>query len=215
MKLVKEDIKNIDTYLRHNGIKYMDVRYELIDHLATEYEGMDNYPDLRSFLNKRLGWCKKVAEKKATSIHWIYQRGLWKRLLRFFTKPVFHLLVFITLLGLLELTTKLDFKHIYKYLIITLSIPYIVYIYYMIKFEYFTNKDKQLVSMVYLNNIYSLPIVFISLFGVLKDFLTDNWYIFLVYWFFTLLLSIAAALEIGSRQKQVLKEYKFLKTYLV
>ncbi len=50
MRLTRQDIKNIDIWLKRKGIKYVDVRFELIDHLTSEYEEFDNYPDLGSFL---------------------------------------------------------------------------------------------------------------------------------------------------------------------
>ena len=64
MKLVKRDILNIDECLKLNNIKYIDVRYELIDHLVSEYEAMEIYQHLDSFLSERMAWCKEIARKK-------------------------------------------------------------------------------------------------------------------------------------------------------
>ncbi len=64
MRLTKQDIKNIDIRLKRKGIKYVDVRFELIDHLTTEYEEFKNYPDLGSFLQNRLTWCIKSDQTK-------------------------------------------------------------------------------------------------------------------------------------------------------
>ena len=68
MRLTRQDIKNIDIWLKRKGIKYVDVRFELIDHLTSEYEEFDNYPDLGSFLENRLTWCKKVTKQKQRSL---------------------------------------------------------------------------------------------------------------------------------------------------
>ncbi|MGK0493805.1 MAG: hypothetical protein ACJAU2_000181 [Maribacter sp.] len=66
MRLTKQDIKNIDIRLKRKGIKYVDVRFELIDHLTTEYEEFKNYPDLGSFLQNRLTWCEKSDQTKTS-----------------------------------------------------------------------------------------------------------------------------------------------------
>ncbi len=38
MKLTKEQIDFIDNYLKNSGINYIDIRYEMVDHIATELE---------------------------------------------------------------------------------------------------------------------------------------------------------------------------------
>ncbi len=38
MKLTKEQIGFIDNYLKNSGINYIDIRYEMVDHIATELE---------------------------------------------------------------------------------------------------------------------------------------------------------------------------------
>lgn len=54
MKLTKENILNINAYLIKKDIKFVDVRFELIDHLVSEYKSLDNCPDLDSFYVKEL-----------------------------------------------------------------------------------------------------------------------------------------------------------------
>ena len=41
MKLSEEQVRFIDTYLKNSGIKYLDVRYEMTDHIATALEAVD------------------------------------------------------------------------------------------------------------------------------------------------------------------------------
>lgn len=51
MKLTKEQIDFIDNYLKNSGVNYIDIRYEMVDHIATELEmnladcGGDILPD--------------------------------------------------------------------------------------------------------------------------------------------------------------------------
>jgi hypothetical protein len=42
MKLSKDQIITIDDYLKENGVKYWDIRLELIDHLASKLEKQDH-----------------------------------------------------------------------------------------------------------------------------------------------------------------------------
>ena len=43
MKLTREDIQFINHFLINRGIKYIDVRVELIDHLSSDFEENSNY----------------------------------------------------------------------------------------------------------------------------------------------------------------------------
>ena len=52
-KLTKENIQFIDSYLKKKGVKYLDVRVELIDHLSTAFEENSNYGLLIDFLNTK------------------------------------------------------------------------------------------------------------------------------------------------------------------
>ena len=38
MELTKEQIKKIDLFLEGIGIEYLDIRFEMVDHIATEIE---------------------------------------------------------------------------------------------------------------------------------------------------------------------------------
>ena len=39
MKLSKENIQSIDNYLKHEGFIYVDIRMEMVDHIANAVEG--------------------------------------------------------------------------------------------------------------------------------------------------------------------------------
>ena len=38
MKLSKESIQSIDSYLKHEGFVYVDIRMEMVDHVANAVE---------------------------------------------------------------------------------------------------------------------------------------------------------------------------------
>jgi len=52
MKLTKQDIQFIDKYLKESGVKYVDIRYEMTDHVATALEGMEGsfYESFKSYM---------------------------------------------------------------------------------------------------------------------------------------------------------------------
>jgi len=49
MKLTKDDIQFIDTYLKNSMIVYGDIRMEMVDHVATEIENKMSQGDKRPF----------------------------------------------------------------------------------------------------------------------------------------------------------------------
>ena len=56
MKLTKENLQFIDTYLKNNQVIYIDIRYEMIDHIATaveekmEEESLDFYNAFKNYM---------------------------------------------------------------------------------------------------------------------------------------------------------------------
>lgn len=49
MKLSKEDIQFIDTYLENSEVVYVDIRMEMVDHVASDIEGRIQVGDTREF----------------------------------------------------------------------------------------------------------------------------------------------------------------------
>ena len=68
MKLTKEDIKIIDNYLKEKNIKYLDIRAELLDHLATEFEEKSNYSLIEDYLLSKADFIKAFAKKSRLSV---------------------------------------------------------------------------------------------------------------------------------------------------
>ncbi|MDP5230819.1 MAG: hypothetical protein NWQ38_10535 [Cellulophaga sp.] len=214
MKLVKQDIQNIDTWLKNHEIKYIDIRYELMDHLISEYENLENYPDLDSFLTDRLPWCKKVAKEKQKALHWAYQKEVWIQFFNFFKKKNTFLILVITAIFyylLFPFLTAKQFKT-------ALLIPFFAvaaYQIYLLMFKCFSTKNqKEYISMASLVAIFSLPQLFLYCFGAFPGALQSNLYFLVPYITFGLLLNIAAILAFYEKRKVVVKEYEFLKVYL-
>ncbi len=87
MKLSKENIQFIDNYLIKLKIKYVDVRLELIDHLASDFEASNKEEQLVDYLKSKIDFIKDFEKKRQKTIHWSYQREMWRRLAMFFYKP--------------------------------------------------------------------------------------------------------------------------------
>ncbi len=213
MKLVKEDILNIDKYLKNKGIKYMDVRYELIDHLVSEYEQLENYPDLESFLQKRVAWCRQIAKEKAKSTHKGYQKALWQRIFSFIKEPLFYacLLLWSILLYTANFLFAIkEFRFfLFWSLILCVVAQYSIFCY---KQFYKPGKKKNVLSFNTLFGIYSLPNLFLHFHYFVIELKLGEWFL-VFYTTIGLVVNIAALLEVSAKRKKVLEEYEFLKIY--
>lgn len=213
MRLVKEDILNIDRYLKDKGIKFLDVRYELIDHLVSEYEAMENYPDLESFLRKRVTWCRKVAEEKRKSIHWGYQKALHLRLLGFLKQPIFYFLLVLWVIFLVLVSGQVGSTFYYGML---MSILITMIIFQVVFFFYTKRKDgvkKKVLSYETLFNIYVLPQLFLHFPTFINPILKENPFWSGLYFTIAILVNIAAFLVVIGKRKEIIEEYTFLKKY--
>lgn len=214
MRLSKEDILNIDRYLIKKGIKYMDIRYELMDHLVSEYESIENYPDLESFLRKRTAWCRKISKEKEKAVHWGGQKALLKKILSFCRSPIFYGILLIWAISLFflnaEFGTYVVSKSLLYSLIIVVAIQILDFGYQRYQFP----KQGNLLSTVNLFSIYSLPNIFLYMVFSFESELKTNVVFSVVYFSIGILVNIAALLEVRSRRKRGLKEHDFLKSSL-
>ncbi|MBU2949604.1 hypothetical protein KO493_02705 [Tamlana agarivorans] len=83
--LSKENIKFIDTYLENSGIDFIDIRYEMIDHVASEIEARIENGDDRTFyyiFKDYMAENKSKLLKYNSKYHWIGDRLIWNRLLK-------------------------------------------------------------------------------------------------------------------------------------
>lgn len=213
MRLRKEDILNIDKYLKEKGIKYLDVRYELIDHLVTEYENTDNYPDLGSYLKEKMTWCKTVSKAKEKTINRRYQKSIIQRIGKFFKSPIFYFVViviaFVFYALYLNVSEKVFLKSVFfSFLaIIVFQFGYFTFIHFRPRIRF------KLLSKQQLFNMFSLPHLFLYFFNIISDFLKDSPVILVGYVFIGGLFNIAALVEVDCKQKEIIKEYEFLKKY--
>ena len=210
MKLTQVDIQNIDSWLKNRGFKYIDVRYELLDHLVSEYEQIENYPDLESFLKERLTWCKKVEKQKQKTINFGMSKALFKKFFSLFTniKSLFILLLTVFILFVVE---SIVVDKIFRIVLMTLYFLIVGYHLYLMIFSGFGSRlKKEALSVVYLLNIFSLPWLPLYFMSLLKDQLKQQIF-YIPYLTFAILMGISAILVFHEKRKILLKEFDLLK----
>ena len=111
--LSKEQIQFIDHYLKNSGIDFIDVRFEMIDHVASEIEARIKNGDNRTFYSifkDYMAENKSKLLKNNSKYHWIADR----RILNSILKKSFSLkglIIFITIFlsfNVLELFLRKD-----------------------------------------------------------------------------------------------------------
>jgi hypothetical protein len=92
MEITKEEIKYIDKYLEKNGIKYWDLRIEMVDHIVSIMEfNIDRDDFEKEFKDslKNIGWDGKLSQlnrKGWQNVNIKYRREYQKGFVHFFKK---------------------------------------------------------------------------------------------------------------------------------
>ena len=117
MKLTNEQIKYIDDYLIERGIKYWDIRLELIDHFASKLENQEQVNLTRNLLITEFGTTasiENIQEEKRKSINKKYRKLFNQDILSFFKSTknilILTLLFFVYYLLFRKLDTRLFLK---------------------------------------------------------------------------------------------------------
>ncbi len=204
MKLTKEEIKYIDSFLKKKKIKYLDIRVELLDHLATDFEDNSSYSFIDDYLLSEEVFIKNFAKKQQRTIHWSYQKQLWVQFANFFYKPKFLLL----LMGLIVLGySMLVFFSLKTFSFIwfaALALLILYPLYYQTKYA---KVVKKIQSMQSLFTITALPSIFLYVFGRLKDILFSTPLFLIGFCAISFLLGLSAVIIIEKERKKVLEKY--------
>jgi len=204
MKLTKEDIKFIDDFLINKKIKHLDIRVELIDHLATEFEERSAYVFIEDFLLSKVNFILEFDKRQKKAIHWSYQKLLWVQLAKFFYQLKF-VIIFIALEILVYTAFKLFSLKAFSFIwLATIAILMLYPIYYQIRDS---KALKKVQSMQSLFTITSLPSVFLYAFGVLKDYLFETPIVLVLYFSVSLLLSLSAVIVIENNRRKIKEKY--------
>nr|WP_322625463.1 hypothetical protein [uncultured Flavobacterium sp.] len=96
--LTISEIKFIDTYLSNSGVEYLDIRYEMTDHVAKAIENMDGdfMEDFKSYMikNKQQLLSDNRKFKRLAAVHAVKELG--KTLCGFWVIPAMFIVVFAT-----------------------------------------------------------------------------------------------------------------------
>jgi len=68
MKLSKEQIQQIELYLTDKGLKYIDIRYEVLDHMVTDIEKFMNLEELsfqEAFNKVKVKWIRSFVDESS------------------------------------------------------------------------------------------------------------------------------------------------------
>lgn len=206
MKLESVDIQTINNYLVKQGVKYLDVRLELIDHLGCEFEANASLVSIEDFLITKQYFIKTFADKRQRTLHWSYQRLLWKQFVLFFYKlkliPIPFLLCSTILLIHVNPNADLT-KRLFMTMII---IPHVItLIIYLKKQKIFKN----VLSAQPLLSIMSLPSLYIYIPNIFsKGFLFEHYYVAFFFLFFGSLLSLSGLIVYINQKNKIIKLYE-------
>ncbi|RKE98856.1 hypothetical protein [Ichthyenterobacterium magnum] len=207
MRLNKKQVQFIDNYLIKNKIKYVDVRLELIDHLASEFEEASNYALLDDFLNTKKGFINSFVKKRQKTIHWSYQKQLFKRVYMFFYKAKYLVATLIILAFIYFAFLQLSKKSLMYLFMASITIPNLAS--YIIHFKE-NRMFKKIQSAKQVLAIMSLPSLFIYCFGLIFEMISIESFYFLIYWFFAILFNIAGLIEVYERKTELIDKYRSL-----
>ncbi len=136
MQLTKEQIKYIDDYLIKSGIKHCDIRFEMIDQLASQLENEDNFNLDEEYLKKEIGTSsklKKVEWQESIFINKKYKRLLFNEIKQFFSSLKFSLLFVFLYIVEFYLFKKLSSSLFLKINIVLIIIPVVIPLIIIIK----------------------------------------------------------------------------------
>ena len=145
MKLTKDNIQTIETYLKEKGISYWDIRLEMIDHIACIMESKKGSYDFKSlFLHTvhELGWennLKGFEKRRLKTINKTIRKKYFRNILGYFTRLKSLVLVALSIFTFYLIAQNVSFKtfKIFSFLLFGVPIIYITlhYAYTSIKIK--------------------------------------------------------------------------------
>jgi len=136
MKLSKEQVTSIDVYLKKIGVKYWDIRLEMIDHIATQTEesglvDLDSEMLNRDNIKKKYE-LKNISKQKIKFVNKKCRALVYNEILSFFKslKQLIILLIFYIIY--FKILKETSFKTYYRLSMILIFVPMFISIGYMI-----------------------------------------------------------------------------------
>lgn len=113
MILHREQIIFIDNYLKEKGVKYWDIRLEMIDHIASKIEENENIILSKEFLNKEFGsnyQINKTVHERCKSVNKKYRKQYFSEIKSFFLSIKNNLIFFILTFSNYLLISSLEYS---------------------------------------------------------------------------------------------------------
>jgi len=189
MKLSKKQIQQVELYLTKRGLKYIDVRYEVLDHIVTDIEHLINTKNLSFEKASKQVYIKWNPNFYSTSSFWIGLAYSGPKIfidncVRIYKNSIIKVLflTFIFVYAIDYLLNHISFFQINSsklisianYTLILLNISIILYWYYKIK----RTKQKTSFSFLFVRQV--LPsILMLLLFGLL-NLVTSNYKLIII-----------------------------------
>jgi len=204
MKLSQKQINQIDNYLIKLKVKYVDVRLELIDHLASDFEASNKDQQLEGYLKSKIDFIQDFEKKRQKTIHWSYQREMWRRLAMFFYKP--NYMPFTIMLGFLVYWMQKLQPNKTSIIVLVVSLSTIHFWALIAGYSHHkTFKKLQMAQPLY--SIMALPSLFLYTMGAAKPWL-ENQYFFIAFWFLAILFNLAGGIELRNKKNKILEYSK-------
>lgn len=206
-KLTKQDIQFIDSYLKKRGIKYLDVRVELIDHLSTDFEEYSKVVLLEDYLKSKLQFINTFEKNRQSKLHWHYQKQLWlqffKQFYTFKGLVLIAILVILLIAGLNQITIKS---------ITSVALIFSAAINFSSFFIHFKKRKniENMQSSLFVFAILSLPALPLYCYSQINTYIESNSLIFMVFWLIVILLNISAFQLVYQLKQDVIRNYKKL-----
>lgn len=166
MKLSKEQIQQVEGYLTRKGMKYIDIRFEVLDHISTDIENLiesKNYSFEDAFNEVKDKWRNSFKKESSMVLGPIYDRPsiFIKKCLKIY-KP--YIKIGFALILICGLLYKFLFKNSY-FFIVTFTYLFIVfsfvYTWFLCYWFFEIRKTKLKTSYSFLFNTQILPNLFI------------------------------------------------------
>lgn len=142
MRLEKEDIQFIDTYLENSDVVFADIRMEMVDHVASDIENRMNNSNTNDFYNEFKAY---MVEHKAQLLKDNRQflksadRKIWKALVKEFLTPITLILFLASCFGFYVLHKYLDLETFKLYVSF---VPLVGLIGFLLTYVFYQNLKK-------------------------------------------------------------------------
>ena len=185
MELTKEQIQQIDNRLKKRGIKYWDLRIEMVDHIVSDMETNATTNDFKVELEKtlrKLNWngsLRGINTEGWQNTNRKYRKEYHSAFIRFFTS--FTNVFFYVLISILYyfISKQISYNIFKKLSLLLFVIPIIIYFFITIK--QLLKKYGRSVNLDYGIFYFSFAFLMINLpFQFIKEFSLENRKIFYV-----------------------------------